>query len=124
MNPIDQKALRYSTELSPGPPLLREFYRWINRVEDLNDFINLSIKEGVAGLLYKNLVKSDLLGIIDSSQQKKLSSRYYLTVRDNLKRIYDLKQLLPQFAQQQAQVVLLKGIILIRRVLLWLKPQN
>lgn len=116
MKAIDPKALRYATELKVDTDLLQEFCRWINRVEDMDRFISLSIKEGVAGLLYKNLIKSDLLGILDSSQQKKLSSRYYLTARDNLKRIYDLKQLLPQFAQQHAQVVLLKGIILIQQV--------
>jgi hypothetical protein len=116
MTPIEQKALQYSTELNSDPFQLQEFCRWIPLVEDMDRFINMSIREGAAGLLYTNLIKSDSLGILGGSQRKKLSSWYYLTARNNLKRMYDLKRLLPQFAQHHAQVVLLKGIALLQQV--------
>jgi hypothetical protein len=76
----------------------------------------MAVREGVAGLLYKNLKKAGVLGYLEHQHIEHLQSIYYLTVRFNLKLIYDLKEVLEQLNQKNIKVVLLQGIHLLQQI--------
>jgi hypothetical protein len=83
---------------------------------DIDHLINMAIKEGLAGLLYKNLMKSGVLDNLDHQYQERLGSLYYQTAGFNLNLVYDLKELLHKLNKEKIQVVLLQGIDLVHRV--------
>ena len=83
---------------------------------DVDHLINMAIKEGMAGLLYKNLMKSGMLETLDHKQRERLQSLYYQTVVFNLKLIHDLKEILHLLNQKKIQVVLLQGIALLQQI--------
>jgi hypothetical protein len=76
----------------------------------------MAVREGVAGLLYKNLKKAGMLGHLEHQHIERLQSIYYLTVRSNLKLIYDLKEVLLQLNKKNIKVVLLQGIHLLQQI--------
>jgi hypothetical protein len=76
----------------------------------------MAVREGVAGLLYKNLKKAGVLGYLGHEHIEHLQSVYYLTVRFNLKLIYDLKEVLEQLNNKNIKVVLLQGIHLLQQI--------
>jgi hypothetical protein len=83
---------------------------------DQGRLVDMAIREGVAGLLYKNLKKAGVLSYLGHQQIQHLQSAYYLTVRFNLNLIYDLKEVLHQFNRQNLKVVLLQGMSLLQQV--------
>jgi hypothetical protein len=74
-----------------------------------DQLVEMAVREGVAGLLYKNLKKSRVLGYLAHQHIGRLQSAYYLTVRFNLKLIYDLKEVLQRLNKKNIKVVLLKN---------------
>jgi hypothetical protein len=83
---------------------------------DVDHLINEACREGLAGLLYKSLVKSASLQRLDVTQRERLRSLYYGTVRFNLKLIHDLKKILSLLNEKKIKVVLLQGISLLNKV--------
>jgi hypothetical protein len=83
---------------------------------DQDQLVEMAVREGVAGLLYKNLKKSGVLGYLKHQHIGRLQSAYYLTVRFNLKLIHDLKEVLQQLNKKNIKVVLLQGIHLLQQI--------
>jgi hypothetical protein len=78
--------------------------------------VDASIKEGMAGFLYRNLMKAGILESIDMRQRERLESRYYQTVHFNLKLIYDMRKILERLNHNEIHVVLLQGIALLHEL--------
>jgi hypothetical protein len=113
---VEKKIFILATELDLDFRRRQEFRRLACGIRNWDTLISRSIREGVAGLLYKSLLKSDLLGQLNKPQNEKLRFRYYRSLANNLKYIHEIKRLLPQFERQRARVALLKGIALIDQV--------
>ena len=77
MNSIEQKILACSTELNPDPSQQLRMRHLMSRDMDVDHLINMAIDEGLAGLLYKNLMKSGMLETLGHKQRKRLQSIYY-----------------------------------------------
>ncbi|MEW6670477.1 MAG: nucleotidyltransferase family protein [Thermodesulfobacteriota bacterium] len=116
MTDIEQQLLAVASLLHPDAQHFKQLQRLLPRVPDMDAFIALATQEGLAGLLYKNLLKSGLLETLGSAQKQKLVSHYHLTLRLNLIRIHDLKEVLNQLASTDIRVVLLKGIALLHEL--------
>jgi len=86
------------------------------RCMDVDHLIGTAFDEGVAGLLYKNLTKSNLPDILDKKQGETLRNLYHGNVVFNLKLIHDFKEILHRLNQKKIKVVPLKGIILLKQV--------
>ncbi|MEJ2731156.1 MAG: nucleotidyltransferase family protein [Deltaproteobacteria bacterium] len=81
---------------------------------DEDRLVEMAVREGVAGLLYKNLKKIGVLGYLGHGQIEKLQSFYYSAARLNLRLLHDLKEILRE--QSNPQVVLLQGIPLLQQI--------
>ena len=90
--------------------------RLMARVADKDRLVHTAAREGMAGLLYKNLMQSGMLDRLNGSQAARLQSIYQDTARLNLKRIHDVKQLLRRMGDRGDRLVLLKGMVLLQRV--------
>ena len=85
-------------------------------VEDPDLLIETAIREGLAGLLYKNLLDEDAFHVLSREQGERLESFYYKTLRFNLQLIRDLRQILCRLNEKGLDVVLLQGIILLTEI--------
>jgi hypothetical protein len=85
-------------------------------VEAKDLLIDTAVREGMACLLYKGLVRSGSLDSLDGRHREKLQGLYYMTVRANLKRLLDLKEILNLAHREGVEVVLLQGMILLHQV--------
>jgi hypothetical protein len=83
---------------------------------DVDSLIKASVKEGLTGFLYRNLMKADILESLGPQQKQTLESLYYQTVQFNLKLIYDMRKILERLNQRKIHVVLLKGMALLHQV--------
>jgi hypothetical protein len=83
---------------------------------DVDSLIKNSVKEGMAGFLYRNLMKAGVFESLKLQQKQRLKSLYYQTVQFNLKLIYDMKQILEQLNEREIHVVLLKGMALLHQL--------
>ena len=94
MTSIEQKILACSTELNPDSQQQQKMRQLMSHDVDVDNLINIAYMEGLAGLLYKNLMKSGVLETLDGQQKERLQTLYYQTVLSNLKLIQDLKEIL------------------------------
>lgn len=78
--------------------------------------VNMALKEGMAGILYKNLLKSGIFEFLDNGLQEKIQSQYYRTLYINLKLNHALKIILSQLNQNGVEMVLLQGIDLLQGI--------
>jgi hypothetical protein len=83
---------------------------------DVDSLIKASVKEGMAGFLYRNLMKAGILESLDPQQKQRLASLYYQTAQFNLRLIYDMRKILEQLNKREIHVVLLKGIALLHQL--------
>jgi hypothetical protein len=113
MNSIEKKILACSAVLNPDATQLDRLRDLLPRCSDVDRLINITVKEGLANLLYKSLQKSDILETLTPKQQERLHSLYYQTLAFNLKLMEDLKGILHQLNKNSYQVVLLQGIDLL-----------
>jgi hypothetical protein len=113
---LEQKILACCTELKSDPDRLNQLCRLIPFGTDVDNLIEMAEREGLAGLLYKNLLKSETLATLDPRLQERLRSLYYRTVLVNTRRIHDLKEVLCQLNKRKIRVVLLKGIALLHQI--------
>lgn len=116
MTSIEQKILICSTQMHSDPDHNQRLRQLMSLPKDQDFLINMSIKEGTASLLYKNLFKAGLLDTLHPEQRKILQSFYHQTVLLNLKLIHSLKEVLHELNKKKIQVVLLQGIILLGQV--------
>ncbi|MDO9528605.1 MAG: nucleotidyltransferase family protein [Syntrophales bacterium] len=113
---LEQKILACSAELYPDSYQQQKLQRLMLRCMDVDHLIGTAFDEGVAGLLYKNLTKSNLPDILDKKQRETLRNLYHGNVVFNLKLIHDFKEILHRLNQKKIKVVPLKGIILLKQV--------
>jgi hypothetical protein len=113
MTSTEQKILACATELNPNSHQQQKMRQLISQDIDVNNLINLAYREGMAGLLYKNLMKSGALESLGHEQRERLQTLYYQTVLSNQKLIHDLKETLQLLDKKEIRVVLLQGIALL-----------
>ncbi|MBW1691430.1 MAG: nucleotidyltransferase family protein, partial [Deltaproteobacteria bacterium] len=112
----DIRALVGLSGLTPGSAHREELIRLLSLIRDMDFLLDLAVREGVASMLYKNLMKHELLETLSASQRKRLEDVYYQALRLNLRLIRDLKQVLGVMNKKRIQVVLLQGIILLAQL--------
>ena len=110
------KILTRSANLDPDEGDIQKIRGCMSSVVDANHLIDLAVKEGLAGFLYKNLLKAGLLEILSPHHQQRLYECYYLTIRHNLKLLHVLIEILKPLIQKQIQVILMQGISLLQQV--------
>jgi hypothetical protein len=116
MDFIEYQILLSASDVQPGDDLKDELHGLMAQEFDQGRLIDMAVREGLAGLLYKNLKKAGVLGYLEHQHIQQLQSSYYLTVRFNLKLIYDLKEVLQQLDNKNIKVVLLQGIHLLQQI--------
>jgi hypothetical protein len=113
MTSAEQKILACATELNPDSSQQKKMRELMSRDVDVDHLISLAYREGMAGLLYKNLMKSGALENLGREQIERLQTLYYQTVLSNQKLIQDLKETLHLLDKKEIKVVLLQGIALL-----------
>jgi hypothetical protein len=113
MTSAEQKILACATELNPDSNQQKKMRELMSRDVDVDHLISLAYREGMAGLLYKNLMKSGALENLGREQIERLQTLYYQTVLSNQKLIQDLKEILHLLDKKEIKVVLLQGIALL-----------
>jgi len=116
MNSVERKILACVAELDPGPAQQQRLRTAMSGDVNVDHLIDVAFKEGMAGLLYRNLTKAGVLESLDHQQSERLESLYYKTVRFNLKLIHDLKEVLKPVNRKNIQVVLIQGIALLGQI--------
>jgi hypothetical protein len=116
MTSTEQKILACSTELNPDSNQQEKMRQLMSHDVDVDQLINLAYREGMAGLLYKNLMKSGVLENLGHEQRERLQTLYYQTVLSNLKLIQDLKEILHLLDKKKIRIVLLQGIALLQPI--------
>jgi hypothetical protein len=113
---IEYQILLAASSTKPCQKLRQKLPGLIKNHFDQDQLIEMAVREGVAGLLYKNLKIAGVLGHLENQHVERLQSIYYLTVRSNLKLIYNLKEVLQQLNKKNIKVVLLQGINLLHQI--------
>jgi hypothetical protein len=113
---IEYQILLAASRTEPCREQRQKLLGLITNHFDQDQLVEMAVREGVAGLLYKNLKKAGVLGYLAHQHIGHLQSVYYLTVRFNLKLIYDLKEVLQQLNKKNIKVVLLQGIHLLQQI--------
>jgi hypothetical protein len=116
MSSIEQRILACASELDTDPAQSRRLRSLMSNGVDMDSLIKTSVKEGMAGFLYRNLMKAGILEILNPQQKHRLESLYYQTVQFNVKRIYDMRKILEQLNEREIHVVLLKGMALLHQL--------
>jgi hypothetical protein len=78
--------------------------------------IGVAIREGLAGFLYRTLLKAGMLEALQPQQRATLETAYYQTVRSNLKLIHAVKEVLYAVNARQIRLVLVQGMDLLHTV--------
>jgi hypothetical protein len=113
---IERKILFSAATLNLETRQKQKICHLLSQDVDVDHLITLALKEGVAGLLYKNLVNLGMIETLGPQQIETLQAIYYRTVAFNLKLIHNLKKVLHQLNQRRIQVVLLQGIELLQQI--------
>jgi hypothetical protein len=112
----EHKILACTANLDPDEGDIQKIRGCMSTVIDTNHLIDLAVKEGLAGFLYKNLLKAGILETLNPHHKQRLYESYYLTIRHNLKLIHALNEILKPLVQKQIQVILMQGISLLQQV--------
>jgi hypothetical protein len=136
MQPIEYQILLAASDTNPGDGQSEKLLGLIRHHFDQDRLVEMAVREGVAGFLYKNLKKIGVLGYLGYGQIERLQSFYYSAARLNLRLLYDLKEILQKLHQSKTRVVLLQGIHLLQQIYqdiglrpltdidLWVLPEN
>jgi hypothetical protein len=116
MPSIEYQILLAASDIEPSNRQREKLLSLMVQDFDQSCLVDMAHREGVAGLLYKNLKKTGVLGYLGHQQIQHLQSAYYLTFRFNLSLIYDLKNILRRLNQKNIRVVLLQGIPLLQQI--------
>ena len=113
---IEQKILACASGLDAVPAQKQRLRSLMSNGVDVDCLIKTSVKEGMAGFLYRNLVKAGIFESLNPQQKQTLESLYYQTVQFNLKLIYDMRKILKGLNEREIHVVLLKGMALLHQL--------
>jgi hypothetical protein len=116
MDFIEYQILLAAGDTNPGDGQSEKLLGLIRHHFDQDRLVEMAVREGVAGLLYKNLKKIGVLGYLGHGQIERLQSFYYSAARLNLRLLYDLKEILQKVNQSKTRVVLLQGIPLLQQI--------
>lgn len=116
MNFIEYEILLAACETDPGDGQSAKLPGLLRLDFDQDRLVKMAVREGVAGLLYKNLKKIGILGYLGHRQIEQLQSFYYSTARLNLRLLHDLKDILKKLNQSKTPIVLLQGISLLQQI--------
>ncbi|MBW2428796.1 MAG: nucleotidyltransferase family protein [Deltaproteobacteria bacterium] len=116
MASYEYRILRAACQLDPAADHLEKLQNLLVRPVDSDRLIELAVKEGLTGLLYKNLLNTGSLGGLGPGRAQRLESFYHITVRNNLRLLHDLAEILQELNQKNIVVVLLQGIALLHLV--------
>ena len=108
---IEQKILACSADLHPDPYQQQRMRHLMSHDIDVDHLINMAIKEGLSGLLYKSLIKSCMLETLEHRQRERLQSLYYQTAVFNLNLIHDLKEVLRLLNQKKSRWCSSRGLL-------------
>jgi hypothetical protein len=112
----DHKILACAANLDPDEDDSQKIRGCMSTVTDTSHLIDLAVKEGMAGFLYKSLLKAGLLDTLHPHHKQRLYETYYLTIRHNLKLIHALNEILKPLVPKQIPVILMQGISLLQQV--------
>jgi hypothetical protein len=113
---IEQRILAFVSGLDADPAQKKRLKSLMSNGVDVDCLIKDSVKEGMAGFLYRNLMKAGIFDSLNPQQKQTLESLYYQTVQFNLKLIYDMRKILEQLNEREIHVVLLKGMALLHHL--------
>ena len=116
MMEVERQILSAACDIDPDPDQQEKLRRLVSHDFDARYLIDLAIKEGVGGLLHRNLKKAGALDSLDLEDGQRLQAIYYQTLQSNLKLIHELKRVLQKLNQENVQVVLMQGIALLQQV--------
>jgi len=122
----EHKILACAGQPEPDAHTLQKIRGYMSTVIDADYLIDLAVKEGMAGFLYRSLLKAGLLETFNPHHKQRLYTTYYLTIRHNLKLIHALNEIIKPLMQKQVQVILMQGISLLHQVYrdIGLRPMN
>jgi hypothetical protein len=116
MDFIEYQILLAASDIEPDKEQRQTLLKLMSQHFDQDRLVEMAVREGVAGLLYKNLKKIGVLGYLGHGQIEKLQSFYYSAARLNLSLLHDLKEILRKLNQSKTRVVLLQGIHLLQQI--------
>jgi hypothetical protein len=116
MDDIARKILFYAVIPGPHAQVAEKVRRWVARLPEKDHLLQVAFREKLAGHLYKGLLKTDSLRLLRGTEQERLKTHYYMTVRRNLFLMKDLRAILQGLDKKKVRVVLLQGISLLNRV--------
>jgi len=112
----EYSILLAACHIDPAGDHLERLQNLLMRPADGERLIELAVREGLAGLLYKNLIKAGFVKHWGPAQEQRLQSLYYLSVRNNLRLLHDLKEILQRLNRHATRVVLLQGMALLQQI--------
>ena len=110
------ETLICSSEVYPEPSAIRELPFLISQVKDMAGLVESAIREGLACLLYKNLLRAKVLDKLEGPLRERLLGCYNQTVLVNLRMIHDLKEILGLANNKRIPLVLLQGIVMLQEI--------
>ena len=123
---LEQKILATAASIKPQDGRSQQLSDLLSGISDPRQLVDLAVKEGLAGFLYKSLQKADLFKMFNDHDRQVLYTTYYLTIRRNLKLIHALNQIARKLNEKGVPVVLMQGISLLQQVYrdIGLRPMN
>ena len=112
----EYRILLAACRMDPAGDHLAKLRNLLARAVDPDRLIELAVKEGLAGLLYKNLLKSGSLARLGPVAGQRLQSLYHITVGNNLRLLHGLAEILQELNRKNIQVVLLQGMALLQQL--------
>ena len=113
---LEQRIIAAACEINPGTDQLAEISKLVNNDFDADRLIELAVRQGTGGLLYRNLKRAGLVDRLDAEAHSRLRAIYYQTVQLNLNLIHDLKQVLQKLNQDNLPVIVMQGMALLLQV--------
>ena len=114
MPSIEHQILVACAELNPDEDQLQKIRGCMSQAVNKDRLIDLAVKEGLGGFVYKSLLKSGCLEEINPRHKQKLYNIYYLTIRKNLKLLHALNRILEDLNKAGVNVALLQGMALLQ----------
>lgn len=113
MKGLEAEILVHSCEPGRDPERLRSL---LSQGLDEGALVEMALREGLAGFLYRHLAKSSCLEALHPKAGELLKSAYYRTLSVNLRLMQDLKAVLWEANQEKIRAVLLQGADLLHNV--------
>jgi Uncharacterised nucleotidyltransferase len=110
------RILACAAALSVGPQHEDRLRGLMAGPVDGERLIEMAVREGLAGLLYRGLAQAETLESLGSAHRDRLQSLYYLTVVANVTLVHQLAAILEYINRENIQVVVLQGVALLQDV--------